>query len=216
MRTLLLGCAAAALIACGGRTNEAHGLEGPTVEETSGAYPTGDFGYEVGKVLPNVAFLGYQHLDPDTAIDTALDSVGVVHFSDYYDPDGARGLRYLVVAVQVGWCPPSNEEEDFVNGASGAALKYEASGVRFMTLLQEGPAFGTDATEMDLLSWTKDHSARTTQALISHQEINLDVVGAAWPYNMIIDTKTMRVVATWLGFYYGFGPLDALIRDVRG
>jgi hypothetical protein len=213
MRTFIIGAAAAALIACGGRVGDVeHGLEGPTAGEQAADYPKGDYGYELGKIVPNVAFRGYEHLDPATTIDTKSEAIGTVRISDYYDPAGERGLSFLVVTVQVFWCGPSNQQDDATNSSGGFATEYAPSGVRFMTLLQQGPTFGIDATDQDLDKWIDLHKARTSQALISGAEMTLDVVGPAWPYNMIVDLRTMRIVATWLGFDYNNDELNALIR----
>ncbi|HEX4513978.1 MAG TPA: hypothetical protein VH054_10590 [Polyangiaceae bacterium] len=218
MRTFILGCGAAALIACGGRTDDKLGLEGPSSGTSAADYPAGDYGYDIGKVVPNVAFVGWEHTDPATTIDTKADPIGTVRISDFYDPSGLRGLTYLVVSVHVVWCAPSNEQDDFTNGANwtggntgGAnfAERYASKGVRFMTLLEQGPTFGTDATLDDLRGWVTHHVARTSQALVSRDEMALDVVGPAWPYNMIVDLRTMRVVDTWLGFDVDNVELDA-------
>jgi hypothetical protein len=224
MRTFIFGAAAAALIACGGRTDSKYGLEGPTTSgEETVDYPKGEYGYDVGSVVPNATFLGYEHMDPSTLVDPNVD-VGRVRFSDFYDPDGARGLSFLVVVVQVVWCGPSNQQDDFTNGGNwtgtnGTAIdfatQYEHDGVRFMTLLQQGPTFGVDATMNDLQLWITHHKARTSQALVTGAEMMLDVVGAAWPYNMIVDLQTMRVVGTWLGFDYDNKTLNDLIRTRR-
>ncbi len=223
MRNILFGCAAAALIACGGRTDVTYGLEGPTSgqDEATTDYPKGDYGYDVGKIVPNVAFLGWEHVDPMTLVDVA-EPMGKVRMSDFYDPSGARGLSFLVVTVQVVWCEPSNEQDDFTNGANytGAntaaanfATQYAPAGVRFMTLLEEGPVFGVDATLDDLRGWVTHHAARTSQALVSSDEMAIDVVGPVWPYNVIVDLRTMRIVATWIGFDIGNKTLNALIES---
>ena len=217
---IIVGCAAA-LIACGGRTDAQHGLEGPTSAETAVAYPSGDYGYDVGEIIPNVAFLGYEHLDPSTVIDTKTAAIGSVRFSDFYDPNGERGLTYLYVSVEYMWCAPSNEEEDFINGGNWAeenslgvsfATKYAAKGVRFMTLLADGPTFGTDATVMDLTNWVERHESRDSEGLLPREELALNVLGPTGPYNMIVDVRTMRVVDVEIGFDSNFTKLASLLK----
>lgn len=230
MRTFtFFGCAAAAtLIACGGRTDDVHsGLEGPTVEPNDVAYPSGDQGYDVGNVIPNVAFLGYEHLDPTTEIDTKAEDIGRVRFSDFYDPTGERGLTYLYVSLQYVWCGPSNEQDDFTNGANwtGAnpgynyASQYASAGVRFVTLLADGPTYYVDATVNDLMLWVDHHKARVSEAILPHDELALNILGAVAPYNVIVDLRTMRVVDVEVGFDTRMAHLANLVAAhprVRG
>jgi len=220
MRTFILGCTAAALIACGGRTERQGGLEGPSAFETSAAYPTGSFGWNVGDLAPNMAFTGYLHVDPSTTIDPS-ERVGTVRLSDFYDADGSRGLTHLVVTIHDEWCGPSVEQEDFTNGADsyGAnpgkqsfARDYAARGVRFLTLLQQGPQWPLDATVTDLASWAQKHEARVSEALLSSDELMLDVVEAEVPYTFVIDARTMRIEVVWVGFLGDLAKLDALLN----
>jgi hypothetical protein len=225
MRThFFLGCAAAALIACGGRTDEKHGLEGPTVGGETVDYPKGDQGYGVGSVIPNTAILGYEHLDTTTEIDTTTTDVATMHFADFYDPTGERGLTYLYVSIQYVWCGVSNQQEDFTNGGNwtGAntggenfANEYASSGVRFMTLLAAGPTPGTDATVLDLTNWVTHHKSRISEGLLPQSELTIDVLGAAAPYNMIIDARTMRIVDIEIGFDTRFTKLASLVASLR-
>lgn len=221
MRTIIFGCTAAALIACGGRTDEKYGLEGPSSEPTDVAYPKGEYGYDVGQVIPNVAFLGYEHLDPTTVIDTKTQDIGTVRFSDFYDPSGERGLTYLYVSIQYVWCGVSNTQDDLTNGANwtGAnnvdpiidfATQYEDRGVRFMTLLAAGPVARTDATIDDLMNWVTHHQARISEALVPSDQLTMNVLGDAAPYEMIVDLRTMRVVDTEIGFDWEMKKLAAL------
>jgi hypothetical protein len=223
MRTIIFGCAAAALIACGGRmSGNGEGLAGPTVGGETADYPTGAQGFDVGDVVPNIAFVAYEHLDPTTKIDTGTDPIGAVRLSDFYDPIGERGLTFLYVSLQYVWCEPSNEQDDFTNGANyggqntgdaSFASQYAAKGVRFMTLLADGPSVGTDATVQDLMNWVNHHEARISEGIIPHDELTMNVLGAAAPYNMIVDVRTMRVVDVAIGFDTSFSKLASLVAN---
>ena len=216
MRALFL--AAAGSIACG-QADEKFGLEAPIASDEQEAYPSGDFGWNVDNVIPNMAFTGYLHLDPSTLV--GRNGIGTVRFSDFYDPDGSRGLRFLLVGIHDAWCPPSIDQEDFTNGTNylqgnvmgeSFALQYAPKGVRFLTLLQQGTHYQHDATISDLWIWMSQHGSRISEALLPSNELELNVIEVAVPYNIIIDTRTMRIKATYLGFEGSFPELDALLR----
>jgi hypothetical protein len=205
----LFGCAAATMMACGGHAESSTGLEAPSVSDSAPAYPTGDdFGWNVGNVAPNMAFTGYLHLDPTTTIDpNAL--VGTVRLSDFYDPHGSRGLTYLAVSVHDAWCPPSNTQEDFTNGANytgqntgleNFATSLAAKGVRFLTLLEQGMKYPEQATIDDLIEWDIHHQARVSEGLLAADELSMNVMGNEVPYNVIIDARTMKIVDVSVGF----------------
>jgi hypothetical protein len=223
MRTFFILGATAALIACGGRTDDVpkYGLQGPTQGGNAADYPVGDYGYDVGDVVPNIAFLGYEHLDPTTTIDVKAEEVGAVRFSDFYDPNGDLGLSFLYVSVQYVWCGPSNQQEDFTNGGNwtgantgnaGMALEYASKGVRFMTLIADGPTSSVEATVDDLRNWVTHHEARISEAILPHDALAINVLDAAAPYNMIIDVRTMRIVDVEVGFDSNFSKLASLVN----
>ena len=191
---------------------KSEGLEGPTVGTETVDYPAGDQGYDLGSVVPNVAFLGYEHLDPSTEIDTsAPDAFGRIRFSDFYDPHGERGVDFLYVSLQYAWCGPSNQQDDFTN--TTVASDYASKGVRFMTLLADGPVVGTDATVNDLMNWVNHHKSRISEGLLAHDELAVNVLGANAPYNMIVDVRTMRVVDVEIGFDMQFSKLASLVAS---
>ena len=87
---------------------------------------------------------------------------GSVRFSDYYDPDGKRGLRFLLVNATTLWCPYCVEE---TKGLPSMKADYDGRGVRFMTLLVEDLRGGKVA-ELSPTDRPVDVGLRTRRSMV--------------------------------------------------
>jgi len=211
------------LVACGGRTDRLEGLAGPTEGPTCDAnpygvcYPADHVGTAVGDRIANFRFRGFR--SPGTYTVDEMTTPQELALADYYDPDGELGVKILHVMVNTRWCGPSNEEADFVSGANytgqntgGAsfARELEPLGVRFLEVLVDG-IVGQPATLDDLRAWIVDHDIDYTAAVDPHYgELGPLFTTAAIPFNMVIDARSMQILATSVGFDT---QLDASVKS---
>jgi hypothetical protein len=67
--------------------------------------------------------------------------------------------------------------------------------------LSDGPTFGTGATITDLNNWVTHHQNDfTTMVDPGIQNLGVFFDGAAVPFNMNIDARSMEILSTELGF----------------
>jgi thiol-disulfide isomerase/thioredoxin len=151
------------------------------------AYPTGNCGNAVGSIIANYTFTGRP---------AGLDSpTQTIKFSDWYNPDGSKPAKFLVINVSALWCAYCKEEA----GQIGALKdKYGPKGVVFLTDLAE-KLDQSPADQGDVDAWIKTYGLTT--AVVNDPDF---VFGAFFekskmPLNMIIDLKTMTIVLKIVG-----------------
>ena len=150
-------------------------------------YPSQGCGYEVGSVVPNFSFQGRV---------AGIDSpVTTVHFADFYDPDGTKGLRYLLVNATTLWCPYCKGE---MLALPGMSADYRARGVRFMTLLLER-ADGSVASQDDVDALIRTYALDSTVVNDPKELATLFFAKSSMPLNLIIDLRTMKIVNKIIG-----------------
>src|SRR5262245_708490 len=66
-------------------------------------YPAGPYGTDIGSVAPNMSFLGWKNATAENYDANAFDRVS---FADFYDPDGSKGNKLLVINASAVWCGP--------------------------------------------------------------------------------------------------------------
>jgi hypothetical protein len=197
-----------------------------TADQSPGGacYPTSDIGTGArssftangtpGQRIENFAFTGYGVTD--TTLVTP-GTPGTVHLANFYNPDGkttigGTPIKLIHLTVAAVWCGPCNDETDFISGGNWtgtnssvppAAFAKELAplGVVFVQALSDGPTFGTGATITDLNNWVTHHASDFT-SMVDPGIQNLGVFfdGAAVPFNMNIDARSMEILSTELGF----------------
>ena len=108
------------------------------------------------------------------------------------------------------YCLPNGASSAMVCAAS-FAKELAPLGVVFVQALSDGPTFGTGATISDLNSWVTHHKNDFT-SMVDPGIQNLGVFfdGAAVPFNMNIDARSMEILSTELGFDTG---MDQTIKN---
>ena len=165
-----------------------------------------------GQRIANFAFTGYPTTDT-TLLTTG--TPGTIHLANFYNPDGkatigGTPIKLIHLTVAAVWCGPCNEETDFISGGNwtgantgGASFAKELAplGVVFVQALSDGPTFGTGATINDLNSWITHHQNDFTSVVDPGiQNLGVFFDGAAVPFNMNIDARSMEILSTELGF----------------
>jgi len=165
-----------------------------------------------GQRIANFAFTGYPVQDTNAV---ATGSPTAIHLANYYNPDGnltiaGTPIKLIHLTVAAVWCGPCNEETDFISGGNwtgqntgGASFAKELAplGVVFVQALSDGPTYGTGANLNDLNNWVTHHANDFTSMLDPGvQNLGVFFDGAAVPFNMNIDARSMEILSTELGF----------------
>jgi hypothetical protein len=143
----------------------------------------------VGSVVdPSLAWQGYVD-DAGTAT-----QVGV---ADFYDCDGSKGVRALVLDESATWCPDCQREAQTVGPL--LATKWESEGAHRVTLMAQDQ-LGKAASLDTALSWRNEYSL-TTGAVCADPQWTLKLWGGAsssgngFPTDVVIDPRTMKIVS---------------------
>jgi len=155
------------------------------------AYPTDDWGMRPrngrtpGQRVPNFSFQGY----PDSNKKAGLQ---VVSFADYYDPLQLHHKLLFLVGVSA-YCPHCQAEtRDIVANTR----EMQDGGVRVVQVMLEGGKRGRALSIVDLDRWVDAMRTEFT-VLIDADARRLGSVAyiAAVPWNVLIDTRSMEVLA---------------------
>jgi AhpC/TSA family len=151
-------------------------------------YPAGSFGADAGALFPNYSFQGY--VDSDTS------SLSVVSFADYFDPDRKRHkLLHLMAAAM--WCPVCSGQTDEMHLT---VPNLRAEGLAVLQLIIDGPSRATAPDRCDMESWIEQKKTSFTVAFdVAAKRIGVVAKFTGIPWNALIDTTTMQVVATLEG-----------------
>lgn len=158
----------------------------PPPPETVDGYPVGPFGLHVGQVFPNVTLQGYvggkRPWQP-------------IALRDYFDPDGSRGIRGLLVMVSAPWCSGCKAA-----GASYPNLyrtEYAPKGARFLAAIVEDTSM-RPATEATVDAWVTSYATNYDIAadpeLVTIRMSPTESGSLSLPYDYVIDPRTMRIV----------------------
>jgi len=154
--------------------------------------------------MPNFRFVGFQAKSPNGVVDSS--QTQILSLADFYDPTGALGYTVIHIAVNTVWCGPSNEEADYIAGHSyapspGFAKELAPLGVVFLEVLTDGPVVGQAATIEDLRTWVSMHQTDYSVAVDGdYGSLGSLFDGAAIPFNIDIDARSMEILSSELGF----------------
>ncbi len=173
------------------------------------AYPPAPFGAGTGATIENFRFLGWQ-APKDVRYDA--ERLEPVSLAQFYDPKGEAGIRFLVITSTAVWCSACKQE--YVDLAKSVAA-YQKKGVRFLGALFEDKD-SRPAKPSDLQLWAKQFDVRFPFALDPELKLGSFFDVEATPMEMIIDTRTMKIVRIdegWITKGNGslWSNLDALL-----
>lgn len=160
--------------------------------EVAESYPEGPKGGEVGDLAPNVCVEGW--LDPKAARFEASE-METLCLSDFWDPE-QRSHRLLLVNTAAIWCSACQVEYQGSSSRPPLASEVEARRAKGLRIL------GTLFQDASLNPAKPSHGVEWTRAFDVDFPFGIDpdfVMGAfakadVQPFNMVIDTETMRIV----------------------
>jgi hypothetical protein len=161
-------------------------------------YPAGPYGYKVGSVLANYSFLGWK-APSEAGYDEA--KIEKVQLADFYDPDGKRDVRYILMNSTARWCSACKYEYRQMQQQE-TYKSYRAKGVEFIGTILEGNVTATGAppaTPADLKWWASEFEVEFAFLLDPAVQLGPFFRSDAFPMNMIVDARTMQVVDLMIG-----------------
>jgi len=145
-------------------------------------YPSGPYGKSVGATFPNLSWSGYK------------DSAGAwttITMNDYFDPDGSKGVRAVLIEMSAVWCGVCQSE---AARFSPTYSSWKSKGARFATLMVQNLSRGP-ATQADVDLWVSKF--KTSWDVVADPAMSLaPPTGGSigLPYNIILDPRTMKIV----------------------
>lgn len=213
--------AALALGALGCNEDGANGSDLPPpdrpVESDKPTYPAGPYSTQPGDVISDFSFQGFANPQLGSA------DLQPILLSDFYNPHGGdagyapsdaahddrlfpAGSPYgagkpkpKALAIDIGaiWCGPCNYEAKTELPPRHA--KYLPLGGELLFQLADGATQGVVATQKDLVNWTKKYKVDYPSTIDTDKQLAALFDANAYPANMIIDLRTMRIVAVVAG-----------------
>jgi len=202
---LVLAVACVGVVSCGGNV-VGTSQDAGTITTDPNAYPAGPYGVSVNRTIQNFTLPGYFTAVEGTKVNDLeySESLDLQKVRTTLNSDG-QPFRYLLLDISAGWCPPCNQEaEDLgLDGSkSGKIAEWASKGGLFMTVLAEGyDESSHDApVKDDIEKWTNQHSAQSTMVFDPTQALEqAGIMPSAFPTNLVIDLKTMKIVSAWYG-----------------
>jgi len=177
-------------------------------EDAGCVYPTGDAGFELGQVIPDLP-LGIGFINFDAGSDAREGDAGLESATDVLLGLHCSGMRYVIIDLSTVWCPLS---ANLASTMPAYVPGWLDAGGLVMTVLEQGPAQSPDgtfpaATASDLLTWADVH--RTNYSLVNDptQGLHMAAGNNAWPSLIIVQLSTMQVVESV------FGAGDAILEE---
>ena len=164
----------------------------------TGIYPCGPYGTGMGDVVQNLEFSGFfdaKHLckkHKDEAMDTT--TVRKLSFKDYFLGDSTcptNRAKVLWVMVSAGWCGPCKYEVSTTQGWYSTGSVDDRIAV-LNILFEDEKSLPTTATF--LKKWIADYKLTLPVLMDPSFKLGAFFDRKAVPFNMLIDTKTMKVV----------------------
>jgi hypothetical protein len=164
-------------------------------------YPVGANGYDSGQVPPPaLSWAGWAEGG----------AAATIELRDYLDCDGSKGVNAILVDQSAAWCGPCQA----VARKLGQNLRdgWSARGIHVITLLTEG-VDRSPATLDTALAWKRRFGLEGT-AVAADPALSLRgtlaEAQAPYPYEIVIDPRTMRIVDVSAG-YDGKGDFPSVV-----
>ncbi len=191
---------AIAAIGCGtNRPDIPKELLQPAGDSGASGYPAGPYGSSEGDTVENFLFT-QAWLDPEAAgYDPA--KLAPIQFSDFYDPDGTKGIEILLVNTAAVWCSACKAE----HGGSGSTKnlndhfdELSPKGFRILSLLFQD-AQSNPATPDHLVAWTSSFETHFPMGLDPEFQMGRYATSETAPLNMVVDARTMKILKKYVG-----------------
>ncbi len=176
------------------------------------AYPAGPYGIGEGSTIENFQLIGYANAKLNNQ------AMQAIQLADFYNPHGKDpsykpaspeeddrlfppGSQYtpgapkptvLLIDVASVWCNPCNYEAG--NILPKLHAKYAPCGGEFFLQLADGTQVGTAAVPKNLYNWATKYKVDYPSSIDPSYKLMALFEADAFPANMIIDARTMKIV----------------------
>jgi hypothetical protein len=149
-------------------------------------YPAGPYGITVGSTIdPSLTWQGYL---------VGATSPTTIKITDYYDPDGSKGINALVLDTSAQWCIACQGEAaqipGWVSSTAPNAGNWNGLGVRVLTLVVQTNA-NEPASIQTALQWRTQYSLASVLDVVA--DPNASFTTNVFPLNLLVDPRTMKI-----------------------
>lgn len=166
-------------------------------------YQPGPYGINKGATIQNFKFSGF-HL-PGTNAST----LEPLELADFWNPEGNAVYpeghpfagkpmpKALMIDVSAVWCSPCQFESRYI--LPREHLEFSPRGGEFLLVLGDGGDPGTPPVAQELQNWVTRYKLLFPSVIDPTQKLGALFDQDAFPVNMVIDLKTMKIVEVIAG-----------------
>lgn len=156
------------------------------------SYPEGPYGGEEGDTVENACFRGFRA--PNT-IEPSPERLETLAFSDFYDPQGTKGVRLLMLNTAAIWCQPCQNEHE---GLDERVAELGPKGLAVLSALFQN-ARHEPAGEADLVAWVNAFGTNFSMAIDPEYQMDRYASADTAPLNLIVDPRNMKILRKYIG-----------------
>ncbi len=152
-------------------------------------YPEGPYGNELHSIMPNYRFMGWNN-PKEVEYDT--EKLEPIQLADFYDPDGTKNIKIILINSSAQWCPPCKAEYSHFK-TNGTFAEYREKGVMFLGSLMENNAYDPPRY-IDGQAWVKSFQVEFPFVIDTSFKLGGLFSIDAIPNNTLIDAQTMEII----------------------
>lgn len=158
-------------------------------------YPVGPYGHAEGDVVADMTFAGFQNPKASNYVADAANIVNI-SFQQFYNPtkDPSKPLA-LVVTASALWCSACKSQAQTTMSHYNY---WHPKGVEFLETIFEDNDYNPAKLE-HLVEWVKIYKFEFPSVLDPTLKLGAFFNKSASPFNMIIDTSTMKIMVSMEG-----------------
>ena len=157
-------------------------------------YPTDNIGWTArkgtirGDRIANMAFQGYADSNRAAGLKT-------VSLADYFDPSAAR-YKAIHIQISATWCSICASE---TRATVAAREMLVAEGAVLLQVIAQGAVSPNGPSLADFTGWMDKHQTNFTVLLDARAKRTAPLGVAGFPFNVLIDPRTMEILTANLG-----------------
>ncbi len=163
------------------------------------AYPAGPYGTTEGAIIANVELVGWNN---PTESKYDAENAERIQLSDFYDPDGEKGIKVILINSGAVWCPPCNGEYRGDFGPSLPAIfdELQPEGAMVLgTIFEDANNPPNPAKYVNMEAWAKRYKVPFPFAVDPSHKLGKYFSIDAVPMNMFVNARTMEILAVESG-----------------